>query len=582
MKRTAAQALVATLENQGVDRVFCVPGESYLDVLDALRDSPIQTVVARQEGGAAMMAEADAKLMGRPGVVFVTRGPGAANASSGVHVAQQDSTPLVLFAGQVARAARGRDAFQEVDFAAFYGGMAKFVEEVADPDRVPGAVAHAFRTALSDRPGPAVVSLPEDMLGEPCAAPPGARATVDEEAVDGAPVREFDARLGNAERPLVVVGGSLWRAADTARLADYAETAGVPVACVFRRQQLFDHEHPHYAGDIGIGINPALRRAVEETDLLVLLGTRFSEIPSQSYALPLARTPVVHVHPDASELQRVHRAELAIRASPGSFLAASAARGRRSVYVDALHESYLKWSRLPHPSPGKLTMGKVMATLRDIGDPRMIVTNGAGNYSAWVHRFHRFGRFGTQVAPTSGSMGYGLPAAIAAKLRHPDRTVVCFAGDGCFQMTGQEIATAVQYDARVIVLVVDNRMYGTIRMHQERAFPGRVHGTSLVNPDFAALARAYGAYGERVERDADFPTAFARAREARVPALLHLVVDSGGDHTRRDAVGSARSLAPWIAGRGRACPVPRRGSIYVAGDHKGRPYGRCAVPMDHP
>ena len=268
-----------------------------------------------------------------------------------------------------------------------------------------------------------------------------------------------------------------------------------------------------------------LRRAVEEADLLVLLGTRFSEIASQSYALPLAGTPVVHVHPDAAELNRVHPAELAIRARPGDFLAVSMARGERRDHVDALHASYLGWSGLPHASPGELTMGHVMAVLRDLDDPDMIVTNGAGNYSAWVHRFHRFRRFGTQVAPTSGSMGYGLPAAIAAKLRHPERTVVCFAGDGCFQMTGQELATAVQYDARVIVLVVDNGMYGTIRMHQERNFPGRVHATSLSNPDFAALARAHGAYGERVERDRDFAAAFERARESGPPALLHLVVD---------------------------------------------------------
>ena len=525
MTRTAAHALVETLENQGVDRVFCVPGESYLDVLDALRDSSIETVVARQEGGAAMMAEADAKLTGRPGVVFVTRGPGAANASSGVHVAQQDSTPLVLFAGQVARAARGRDAFQELDFAAFFGGMAKSVAEADDPDRVPGVVADAFRLALSDRPGPAVVSLPEDMLGEPCGTPAQDRVEVARAVPDGAWVRAFDGRLQSADRPLVVVGGSVWRTEDADALRVFAEAAGVPVACVFRRQQLFDHADPHYAGDIGIGINPALRRAVEETDLLVLLGTRFSEIPSQSYGLPLAQTPVVHVHPDASELQRVHRAELAIQARPGAFLAASSARGERNAYVGALHASYLEWSDLPHASPGEMTMGHVMATLRDLDDPDMIVTNGAGNYSGWVHRFHRFRRFGTQVAPTSGSMGYGLPAAIAAKLRHPDRTAVCFAGDGCFQMTGQELATAVQYDASVIVLVVDNGMYGTIRMHQERTFPGRVHATSLTNPDFAALARAYGAYGERVVRDADFPAAFARAREASVPAVLHLVVD---------------------------------------------------------
>ena len=523
--RPVAHALVETLENQGVDRVFCVPGESYLDVLDALRDSPIETVVARQEGGAAMMAEADAKLTGRPGVVFVTRGPGAANASSGVHVAQQDSTPLVLFAGQVARSAKGRDAFQEVDFAAFYGGMAKSVTEVDDAARMPTAVADACRIALSGRPGPTVVSLPEDMLGEACSAPSTGRVEAVDEPPDDTLVQAFDARLDAAERPLVVVGGSVWREKDTASLAAFARRAGVPVACVFRRQQLFDHEHPHYAGDVGIGLNPALRRAIEETDLLVLLGTRFSEIPSQSYTLPLAETPVVHVHPDPNELRRVHPAELAIRAGPAAFLAATAARGERTGYIDTLHASYLEWSRLPHPSPGKLTMGNVMATLRDLRDPNMIVTNGAGNYSGWIHRFHRFRRFGTQVAPTSGSMGYGLPAAIAAKLRHPQRTVVCFAGDGCFQMTGQELATAVQYDAHVVVLVVDNGMYGTIRMHQERAFPGRVHATSLVNPDFAALARACGAYGERVESDADFSAAFARAGAAASPALLHLPVD---------------------------------------------------------
>lgn len=472
-----------------------------------------------------MMAEADAKLTGRPGIVFVTRGPGATNASSGVHVAQQDSTPLVLFAGQVARGARGRDAFQEMDFGAFFGGMAKSVVEVEDAERVPVEVGSAFRIALSDRPGPTVVSLPEDMLGDPCAAQSVGRVEVEDEPPDDALMRGFDERLQAANRPLAVVGGSAWRARDAKALAVFAETAGVPVACVFRRQQLFDHEHPHYAGDIGIGLNPALRRAVEETDLLVLLGTRFSEIPSQSYTLPSPGTPVAHIHPDSRELHRVHGAQLAIRARPGHFLAATAARGARPDYIGQLHASYLDWSKLPHPSPGQLTLGHVLATLREVDDPDMILTNGAGNYSGWVHRFHRFRRFGTQVASTSGSMGYGLPAAFAAKLRHPERRVVCFAGDGCFQMTGQELATAAQYDAHVIVLVVDNGMYGTIRMHQERAFPGRVHATSLVNPDFAALARACGAYGERVERDEDLPAAFARAREVGAPALLHLIMD---------------------------------------------------------
>ena len=525
MTRTAATALVETLEKQGVNRVFCVPGESYLDVLDALRDSSIETVVARQEGAAAMMAEADGKLTGRPGIVFVTRGPGATNASSGVHVAQQDSTPLVLFAGQVARSAKGRDAFQELDFAAFFGGMAKSVVEVERAETLPAEVESAFRIALGGRPGPTVISLPEDMLGDPCVAGCGPRAQIGEEPPDSALMQVFDARLQTSKRPLVVVGGSLWRAPDAAALAVFAKTAGVPVACVFRRQQLFDHEHSHYAGDIGIGLNPALRRTVEETDLLVLLGTRFSEIPSQSYTLPAAGTHVVHIHPHSQELQRVHEAELAIRARPGAFLAATRAQGARAAYIEAVHTRYLDWSKLPHSSPGQLTMGHVMAVLREVDDPDMIVTNGAGNYSGWIHRFHRFRRFGTQVASTSGSMGYGLPAAIAAKLRRPERTVVCFAGDGCFQMTGQELATAAQHDAHVIVLVVDNGMYGTIRAHQERAFPGRVHATTLVNPDFAALARACGAYAERVERDRDFAAAFARARDANAPALLHLVVD---------------------------------------------------------
>ena len=523
--RTGARALVETLERQGVTRVFCVPGESYLAVLDALRDSAIETVVARQEGGAAMMAEADAKLTGRPGVVFVTRGPGAANASAGVHVAQQDSTPLILFAGQVARAARGRDAFQEVDFPALFGGMAKFVAEVVDAEQLPAVVGNAFRAALADRPGPAVVALPEDMLTDPCAAPAAGRVDIPAGHPDVDAVERFDTMLGAAATPLVVVGGSAWEAASVTRLRAFAEAAGVPVACGFRRQQLFDHSHGHYAGDVGIGLNPRLRQALEETDLLVLLGTRFSEIPSQSYDLPNRRTPVVHIHPDPRELGRVHRTALAIHARPAAFLATTAARGQRMTYVDALHRDYLRWSTLPHPTPGKLTLSHVMATLRERTDAGTIVTNGAGNYSGWIHRFHRFRGYGTQVAPTSGSMGYGLPAAIAAKLRHPARTVVCFAGDGCFQMTGQELGTAVQADARVVVLVVDNGMYGTIRMHQERHYPGRVHATSLVNPDFAALARAYGCHGERVEADSDFVPAFERARRAARPAVLHLMVD---------------------------------------------------------
>ena len=540
--RTAARALVDALEKQGVDRVFCVPGESYLAVLDALRDSTIETVVARQEGGAAMMAEADAKLTGRPGVVFVTRGPGATNASAGVHVAQQDSTPLVLFAGQVERAARGRDAFQELDFPAFYGGMAKFVTEVSDAGRIPAVVADAFHAALTNRPGAAVIALPEDMLGDPCDMPAPPRIEPADDAPDAAAMRECDRLLNAARKPLAIVGGSTWNATATASLSAFAETASLPVACAFRRQQLFDHEHPHYAGDVGIGVNPVLRQAIEETDLLLLLGTRFSEIPSQSYQLPKAGTPVIHVHADADEPGRVHASVLGIHARPLPFLAASKARGQRGAYIRDLHEAYLDWSKLPHPAPGSLTMPHVMGVLRETLEPDAILTNGAGNYSGWVHRFHRFRRHGTQVAPTSGSMGYGLPAAIAAKLRCPTRTVVCFAGDGCYQMTGQELATAVQADAAVVILVVDNGMYGTIRMHQERNFPGRVHATDIAGPDFAALAEAYGAHGERIETNAEFASAFARAVAAKKPALLHLIVDP-------EAITPTATLSGLRAGR---------------------------------
>ena len=541
--RTAAQALVDALEKQGVDRVFCVPGESYLAVLDALRDSPIDTVVARQEGGAAMMAEADAKLTGRPGIVFVTRGPGATNASAGVHVAQQDSTPLVLFAGQVERAARGRDAFQELDFPRFYGGMAKFVTEVHDGGRIPAVVADAFHAALADRPGPAVVALPEDMLADPCDMPAPPRIELADEPPDAWAMRECDRLLGAASKPLAIVGGSTWNETATAALATFAETAAVPVACVFRRQQLFDHEHRHYAGDVGIGMNPALRHAIEETDLLLLLGTRFSEIPSQSYQLPKPGTPVIHIHADASELGRVHSNILGIHARPLPFLAATKAKGQRRAYIRGLHDAYVEWSKLPHATPGSLTMSHVMQVLRETLGPDAILTNGAGNYSGWVHRFHRFRRFGTQVAPTSGSMGYGLPAAIAAKLRQPRRPVICFAGDGCFQMTGQELGTAMQAGAAVIILVVDNGIYGTIRMHQERHFPGRVHATAIANPDFAALARSYGAHGECVEANADFAAAFAHAVAANKPALLHLKVDP-------EAITPTATLSGLRAGRG--------------------------------
>jgi acetolactate synthase-1/2/3 large subunit len=531
MSATAASRLVNTLAAHGVDRVFCVPGESYLNVLDALRDSGIHTVAARQEGGAAMMAEADGKMTGRPGVCLVTRGPGATNASSGVHVAEQDSTPLILFIGQVASHMLGRGAFQEVDYRKFYGGMAKQVFELGPGDDIAELVSTAFEIATSGRPGPVVVALPEDLQGpvpHDLPTPHPKTAPAPEPAADA--VRSLETLLGQAAQPIVIAGGSGWTEAGTRQLREFAERWRLPVSVVFRRQQLFDHDHPNYAGDCGIGINPALRRRIEDADLVVLLGTRFSEIPSQGYTLLEEARPgkqLVHVH--ASEGDRFPHADLVIRCHPERLLAAldgrpAVATHRAAVVVDSRAE-FDAWSGQPPAIPGTLQMGEVIRHLREVLPDDAVITNGAGNYATWIHRFFRFRGFGTQLAPTSGSMGYGLPAAVAAKLRYPNRTVVCAAGDGCFQMTGQEFGTAVQHRAAVIVLVVDNGMYGTIRMHQERRFPGRVHATDIVDPDFAALARAYGGFGATVSSTEEFAPALADALSANSPAILHLKLD---------------------------------------------------------
>ncbi|MGE0623740.1 MAG: thiamine pyrophosphate-binding protein [Pseudomonadales bacterium] len=531
MPTPAATRLVEALRLHGVDRVFCVPGESYLNVLDALRDSGIHTVAARQEGGAAMMAEADAKLTGRPGVCFVTRGPGATNASAGVHVAEQDSTPLVLFVGQVATHMLGRGAFQEVDYRRFYGGMAKHVFQLDHGDDPGAVVCEAFRVATSGRPGPVVVALPEDVQDDlPAGLPALAPAKPVAAAADPAAIAELTARLVRSKRPLLIAGGNGWDAAAVADLERVAEAWALPVSVVFRRQQLFDHDHPHYAGDCGIGINPALRARIESADLVLLLGTRFSEIPSQGYTLleaPVASQQLIHVH--ASETDRFPHADQVLACHPRVLLRALAegptSPPDRGAWIAAARADFEAWSGQPPAIPGRVQMGQVIRTLRAALPDDAIITNGAGNYATWIHRFYRFRRYGTQLAPTSGSMGYGLPAAVAAGLRHPDRPVVCVAGDGCFQMTGQEFGTAVQYGARVIVLVVDNGMYGTIRMHQERRFPRRDHATGIVNPDFAALARAYGGYGATVETTEDFAPALEAALAADVPAIVHLKLD---------------------------------------------------------
>ncbi len=532
VSRTGARLLVDALSGWGVTRSFGVPGESYLAVLDALRDSGIGFTVCRQEGGAAMMAEAVGKLTGRPGVCFVTRGPGAANAMAGLHVARQDSTPMILFVGQVARPFRQREAFQELDYGAVFGGVAKWAAEIDEAARVPEFVARAMRTAMQGRPGPVVLALPEDMLTETATVPDAPVGPIAEPWPDPDAMARFGRMLTEVQRPMVLLGGGGWTAEAAGAMADLAARWRLPVAVTFRRQMLFPADHPGYAGDLGIGPNPALVRRIKEADLILLLGGRLGEMPSQSYELlgvPDPGVPLVHVHPGAEELGRVYQPALAIQAAPGAFLAAwrvlaPPADPAWAEGTAAAHAAYRAWSDTVPPHPGALQMAAVVDWLRAL-PPEAIVCNGAGNYAGWIHRFHRFRRFGTQLAPTSGSMGYGVPAAVAAKLLRPDQPVVAFAGDGCFLMTGQEFATAVQYDLPIVVVVVDNGMYGTIRMHQEREHPGRVFGTDLRNPDFAAYARAFGGEGFTATTTAEVRPALNAALACGRPAIVHLRLD---------------------------------------------------------
>ena len=520
-----AAAMVGRLEDHGVDRCFCLPGESYLEMLNALRDSTIDTVVARQEGGAAIMAEADAKLTGKVGICFVTRGPGAANASAGVHIAQQDSTPLILFVGQVASTMIGRDSFQEVDFDAFFGGMANAVlhlREDTDPFRL---VDRAVTAAQSDRPGPVVVVLPEDLQHRGVVIEPPPSIETVSDPINTTSLVDL---LTYARRPIVLAGGGGWCAEDVAALERFAEIWDVPVSVTFRRQHLFNHDHRSYAGDCGIGINPSLRARIEDADLVVVMGSRFSEVPSQSFTLLENGQPdqkLVHIH--ASEVGRFPQADVIIGSHPSTVLTQLARLNPevdRGTWTLDAHQDYLRWSD-PPSIPGDVQMGVLIKQLRARLADEAIVCNGAGNYATWVHRFFRFRNHGSQLAPTSGSMGYGLPAAIAAKMRYPDREVVCLAGDGCLQMTIQEFGTAVQYCANVVVIVIDNGMYGTIRMHQERNFPGRVHATDIINPNFKALAEAYGGFGIRVDSTEEFAEALHLALNAAKPALIHVRLD---------------------------------------------------------
>jgi acetolactate synthase-1/2/3 large subunit len=529
--RTAAEILVDQLRIHGVRHVFCVPGESYLAVLDALRDSDLAVTVCRQEGGAAMMAEAVGKVTGRPGVCFVTRGPGATNASPGIHIARQDSTPLVVFVGQVARDMREREAFQELDYRAVFGSMTKWATEIDDPARIPEIVSRAFYTAANGRPGPVVVSLPEDMLSERVAVDDAPAFSPIETSPGPVEMAKFVQLLGGARAPILILGGSRWSQEASDRVAGFAEKFALPVCTTFRRLHLFDALHPCYAGDLGIGPNPKLVERINSADLVALIGGRMGELPSQSYTLfniPQPQMTFVHVHPGVEELGRVYSPKLAIHATPTAFAAALAhldVPGAPRDQAEAAHAEYLAWTETPTEQPGGVNLGAIMVWLREYLPDDAILCNGAGNYAAWIHRFFRFRRFGQHVAPTAGSMGYGVPAAVATKRLYPERPVVCIAGDGDFLMNGQEFATAVQYGLPFVVVIADNGIYGTIRMHQEREYPGRIVATDLRNPDFAAYARAFGGFGVNVESTADFPAAFKEAQASGKPAIIRLAID---------------------------------------------------------
>ncbi len=534
MNRSGGQVVADCLAESGVSRIFCVPGESYLAVLEGLyqRDD-IDLHTAKHEGGAAIMAEAYAKATGKVGICMVTRGPGATNASAGVHIAFQDSTPMILFIGQVARGQLEREAFQEIDYRRMFGQMAKWVVQIDCAERIPEFINRAMHTATAGRPGPVVLALPEDMLTEEVVAPhcPPIAPVVTHPGSDD--LDNVVKRLSEAKRPLAIVGGSGWD--EQARLAmqTFAESFNVPVAAAFRFQDHFDNTHSNYIGDVGLAINPKLAQRVKDADLLLVIGARLGESTTGGYSLlevPFPSQSLIHIFPDANELDRVYHADIAIASSIKPALLRLV---QYKAPTDCLWKEWLLEARqhyLDHiqtkPMQGNLNLSEVISGLSKQLPENTVICNGAGNYAIWLHRFFQYKRTRTQLAPTCGSMGYGLPAAIAAKLTDPEKLVVCFAGDGCFQMTLQELGTAVQYGANIIVIVVNNGSYGTIRMHQEKTYPGHVIATELVNPDFTKLAQAYGAYGERVTHTNDFWPAFERAKSSNKPSLLELVIDN--------------------------------------------------------
>ncbi len=535
--RTGAQLLVECLLAQEVEIGFGVPGESYLAVLDALHDvsNAFSFVGCRNEGGGAFMAEAYGKLTGKPGILFVTRGPGATNASIGIHTAMQDSTPMVVFVGQIETSMRGREAFQELDYKAVFGSMAKWVVEIDDADRVPELVSRAFAVAQSGRPGPVVVALPEDMLVQKTSAIPRARVVPVQAKPDSAQIEDLMDRLAAAQKPVLVAGGGGWGRKGEAALKQFAEANSLPVIVTFRNQDVIDNHSPSYIGDAGFGIAPEIRRFLDESDLLIALNVRFGETLTDGYSLFDPATfekTLVHAHASDGELGKIFTPDLAILSGPNEMAQALAQCPpvAEPVWAERTKQAREAWNAglEVQPQPGGVDMGIIMEYLREVLPEDAIITNGAGNFAIWAGRYIYYGAGRRLLGPQAGSMGAGVPAAVMAKMVDPTRFVLCFAGDGDFQMNGMELGAALQHGAYPVILLLNNGTYGTIRMHQEREYPGRVSGTEIVNPDFTAIAKAYGMLGERIERTEDFSDAFQRACASPTGGLLELMIDQEG------------------------------------------------------
>lgn len=533
---TGGQLLVDALISHHVDTIYCIPGESYLPVLDALHDAhSIRTVVARHEGAACYMAEAYGKLTGQPGICFVTRGPGASHASVGLHAASEDSTPMILFIGQVETQFLGRGAFQEIDYSKMFGDIAKAVHQVRAIDDLTDIINSAFELAVKGRPGPVVVELPEDILFSSVEHSDLGSFTADLINTEELDVTEIHPLLVNAQRPIVVVGGSCWCEKGLSAFRQFIHHYQLPVAAGFRRQDLFDNEDAHYIGMLGLGVNPALIQRVRDADVVLVVGSRLSEVTSNAYTLfrqENSSQKLIHLYPEPNVLADIYKPSLTIHAplrdlAHGLAGMPAPAAVHWTSWLQTARQEYELFRQVPavHALHTGVDLGKVVQYLNDQLSDDAIVSNGAGNFTVWVHRFYNYRNYVTELAPTNGSMGYGLPAAIAAKIRYPEKTVICFSGDGCFMMYPQELATAVQENAAVIVLIVNNGMYGTIRMHQEREYPGRVFASKLVNPDFVALANSFGAYAERVTTFDAFPQALARAMESKRPSVIELTTD---------------------------------------------------------